>query len=99
MVETTIRWSGLALVAGALLMGAALAMVSLRLPVQLPTPLASMILLVASLLIMLALPGMYARQSEAAAGLDWWATYCWRSGLSLSLFTQRHRSSIRKSRG
>ena len=69
MVETTIRGSGLALVAGALLMGAAIAMLSLRLPGRLPTPLVSTMLLVASLLIMLALPGMYARQSEAAGWL------------------------------
>src|SRR5260221_10448219 len=69
MVKTIIRWSGLALVAGALLMGAAIAMVSLRLPGQLPTPLVSTILLIASVLIMLALPAMYARQSEAAGWL------------------------------
>jgi hypothetical protein len=69
MVKTTIRGSGLALVAGALLMGAAIAMVSLRLPGQLPTPLVSTMLLVASILVMLALPGMYARQSEAAGWL------------------------------
>lgn len=66
MVKAIIRWSGLALIAGALLLGAAMVMISLRLPGQLPTPLVSMILLVASLLIMLALPGMYAWQSEAA---------------------------------
>ena len=69
MVETTIRWSGLALIAGALFMGVAIALLSLKPPGQLPTPLVSMILLVASLLIMLALPGMYARQSEAAGWL------------------------------
>lgn len=50
-------------------MGAAIAMVSLRLPGRLPTPLVSTMLLVASILIMLALPGMYARQSEAAGWL------------------------------
>jgi len=69
MLKTTIRGSGLALAAGALFMGAAIAMVSLRLPGQLPTALVSTMLLVASLLIMLALPGMYARQSEAAGWL------------------------------
>ena len=69
MVKTIIRWSGLALIAGALLLGAAIVMISLRLPGQLPTPLVSMILLVASLLIMLVLPGMYAWQSEAAGWL------------------------------
>ena len=53
MVKIIIRWSGLALITGALLMGAAMAMVSLRPPGQLPTPLASMLLLIASLLIML----------------------------------------------
>ena len=69
MVKTTIRWSGLALMAGALFMGVAIVMISPRLPGQLPTPLVSMLLLVASILIMLALPGMYARQSEAAGWL------------------------------
>ncbi len=69
MVKTTIRGSGLALVAGALLLGAAIAMVSLGLPGRFPTPLVSSILLVASILLMLALPAMYARQSEAAGWL------------------------------
>ena len=69
MVKTTIRGSGLALVVGALLMGAAIAMVALRPSGQLPTPLVSTMLLVASILITLALPGMYARQSKAAGWL------------------------------
>ena len=69
MVKTTIRGSGLALVAGALLLGAAIAMVSFGLSGQRPQPLVSTMLLVASILIMLALPGMYARQSEVAGWL------------------------------
>lgn len=39
MVKTTIRWSGLALMAGALFMGVAIVMISPTLPGQLPTPL------------------------------------------------------------
>jgi len=67
MVKTTMRGSALALVAGALLMGAAIAMVSPS--GQFPTSLVSTMLLVASILITLALPGMYARQSKAAGWL------------------------------
>ena len=52
MVKTTIRWSGLALMAGALFMSVTIVTISSRLPGQLPTPLVSMLLLVASLLIL-----------------------------------------------
>ena len=69
MDKTAIRWSGLALVAGALGVGAAIVMASLGLPGRFPTPLVSSILLVGSILLMLALPGMYTRQSEAAGWL------------------------------
>jgi cell division protein FtsW (lipid II flippase) len=69
MVKIALRWSGLALVAGALGLGAAIVLVSLRLPERDPTPLESILLLVASILFMLALPTMYSRQSEAAGWL------------------------------
>jgi hypothetical protein len=69
MVKTILRWSGLALAAGALLVGAGTVSVAFQGPNQLPTPLASTLLLVSSILIMLALPGMYARQSETAGWL------------------------------
>jgi uncharacterized membrane protein len=66
MVNTAMRWSGLALVAGALGVGVALVMVSLRLPGQPLELWWRILLLVGSILLMLALPGMYARQAEAA---------------------------------
>lgn len=69
MVKTILRWSGLALTAGALLMGAGIVSIAFQAPNQLPTPLFSTLLLVASILIILALPGIYARQSEAAGWL------------------------------
>jgi hypothetical protein len=70
MVRTALRWSGLALVAAALVLGTAIALASLRLPGAVPPmPLGSLLLLVGSMLLMLALPGMYARQAEAAGAL------------------------------
>jgi hypothetical protein len=66
MVKAALRWSGVALVAGALGAGATMALISFGLPGRFPTPLASSMLLVTALLLMLALPGMYARQAEAA---------------------------------
>jgi hypothetical protein len=69
MGTIALRWSGGALVAAALVLGAALLMQPLGLPGRLPAPLGSLLLLVGSLLLMLALPGMYAHQAEAAGGL------------------------------
>jgi len=57
------------MVAAALVLGTALAMQWLWLPGRLPAPLGSLLLLVGSVLLMLALPGMYARQAEAAGRL------------------------------
>jgi uncharacterized membrane protein YgdD (TMEM256/DUF423 family) len=65
MVKTTMRWNGLALVAGALVLGGAIVMISLEPPGRFPTPLGSMLLLVAPVLLILALPSMCARQAEA----------------------------------
>jgi len=67
--KVALRWSGLAMVAAALVLGTALAMQWLWLPGRLPAPLGSLLLLVGSVLLMLALPGMYARQAEAAGRL------------------------------
>jgi hypothetical protein len=67
--KIALRWSGVALVAAALVLGAAIGLAYLRLPGRFPTPLGSLLLLVGSMLLMLALPGMYARQSEAAGWL------------------------------
>jgi len=81
MVKTTMRGSGLALVAGALVLGAAIVMESLRLPGQLRAPWMNLMLLVGSILLMLALPGMYARQSEAAG----WPGLVGHVGLSVGM--------------
>src|SRR5262245_19856447 len=62
MTKIVVRWSGLSLAVGALLLGVSPVFASNGLL----TPLANIILLAASILIILALPGMYARQSEAA---------------------------------
>jgi hypothetical protein len=69
MVNRALRWSGLALVAAALVLGALSVLGSLGLPGQFFSPLVSLLALVGALLLMLALPGMYARQAEAAGGL------------------------------
>jgi hypothetical protein len=69
MVKTILRWSGLPLTAGALLLGAAIVSAAFQAPNQLPAPLMSTLLLVASILIMLTLPAMYVRQAEAAGWL------------------------------
>jgi hypothetical protein len=69
MVKTTIRWGGLTLAAGSLLLAAGIALRSLQATNGLPTPLETMMLLMASILIIVALPGMYACQSEAAGWL------------------------------
>jgi hypothetical protein len=70
MATVALRWSGVALVAAAIVLGTAIALASLRLPGTVPPmPLGSLLLLVGSMLLMLALPGMYARQAEAAGAL------------------------------
>jgi len=69
MANVALRWSGAALMASAIVLGTALSLASLRLPGTVPPmPLGSLLLLVGSVLLMLALPGMYARQAEAAGG-------------------------------
>jgi hypothetical protein len=70
MAEIYFRWSGILLVVGAVLLGAAIAILSLR-PVvnQVFTPGVSLLLLLSSILLLLSLPAMYARQAAAAGGL------------------------------
>jgi hypothetical protein len=58
IVKIAHRWSGEALVAAALVVGAAMVLVSHGLPGRFPTPLVSLLLLMGSILLMLALPGM-----------------------------------------
>jgi hypothetical protein len=69
MAKVALRWSGAALVPAALALGIAIALASLGLLGQFPTPLGSLALLVGSMLLMLALPGMYAYQAESAGWL------------------------------
>lgn len=66
MINRALRWSGAALVAGGLGVGAATVLVALEPSGRFPPPLVSCLLLVASLLFLLALPTMYAHQSETA---------------------------------
>ena len=70
MSEIAVRWSGLLLIAGALLLGAAIVAVALN-PVvnQVFSPLVSRLFLIASILLLLSLPGMYARQADASGWL------------------------------
>jgi hypothetical protein len=69
MIKTALSWSGMALVASAIFLGTAIVQAALNLPGVVPMPLGSFFLLVGSMLLMLALPGMYARQAETAGGL------------------------------
>src|SRR5262245_55420971 len=70
MANVTIRWSGLALLAGASLWAAA-SVVGAFSPVadQPFFPLNGALLLLSAVLLLLALPGMYAKQAGAAGGL------------------------------
>ncbi len=68
MVTTATRWSGIALVAGVLCLGASIVIVSSR-HLGLSSPAVDTILLVGAILLMLGWPGMYARQAEVAGPL------------------------------
>jgi hypothetical protein len=68
MVKTAIRASGLALIAGALCVGGALLVVSLR-HQGLSSPVVDTILLAGAILLTLGWPGMYARQAGVAGWL------------------------------
>jgi hypothetical protein len=70
MPDIALRWGGLALIAGALLLGAAIVRVSLSPAVTEPfTPGVSLIFLLASVLLLISLPSLYARQAGAAGWL------------------------------
>ena len=70
MSEIAFRWSGLLLILGAVLLGTGIVVISLK-PVinQLFSPSVSLLLLLSSILLLLALPAMYARQANAAGRL------------------------------
>ena len=67
MIGTAIRWRGLPLIADAVLLGAAIVLTSLS-PVanQAFSPVASYLFLLSAVLLVLSLPGMYARQASPA---------------------------------
>ena len=70
MIQTGFRLSGLLLMGGAALLGVAIVMLSLN-PVigQVFSPGVSLLLLLASILLLLSLPGMYAKQAASAGWL------------------------------
>lgn len=71
MVNTAIRWSGLLLIVGAILLGTVIVLVSFNFvgSESLASPLISFPLLVSSILLLLSLPAMYAKQADAAGWL------------------------------
>lgn len=70
MAYTAIRWSGLPLIIGALMLGVAIVAVTLSpTPNQVFPPSLSYLFLLAGILLLLGLPGMYAGQANAAGWL------------------------------
>ena len=70
MAEISFRWSGISLIAGAALLGAAIVVISLKPVIGQPlSPGASRLLLLSSICLLLALPAMYARQAAQAGWL------------------------------
>lgn len=72
MLKIAFRWSGVFMIVGAALMGAALVLVSVSSSTgssSLASPFVSVPLLLSAILLLLALPAMYARQAEAAGWL------------------------------
>lgn len=72
MLNMAVRWSGVLLIVGVVLLGAAALTVSFS-PAnpakQLLSPRTNLLLFISSILVILSLPGMYARQAEASGGL------------------------------
>jgi hypothetical protein len=70
MSEIAFRWSGVLLILGAVLLGIAIVILSLK-PVvnQIFSPRVSLLMLISSILLLLSLPAMYARQADAAGWL------------------------------
>lgn len=70
MSDTIVRLSGIALMAGAALLGTAIALLSFSPVIDQPlSPRASLLLLLSAILLLLSLPAMYARQAQAAGWL------------------------------
>jgi hypothetical protein len=70
MAETALRWSGVLLIPGAILLGVGIVTISLK-PVANTalSPGTSRLMLLASILLLLSLPAVYARQADAAGWL------------------------------
>ncbi len=66
MADLAGRWSGIALAAGAILLGVGLLMASFSPASAPPSQRTSAFLLISTILVMLALPAVYARQANAA---------------------------------
>lgn len=70
MADTALRLFGLPLIAGALLLGGAIVLISLNPVVSQPlSPGVSMLLLVSALMLLVSIPGMYAAQSGTTGWL------------------------------
>lgn len=70
MLEKAHRWSGMVLIAGAVVLALAFISISLQ-PVDNPilTPASSLLLLLAAFLLLISLPGVYLKQADASGGL------------------------------
>lgn len=70
MAEITFRWSGALLIVGAVLLGTAIVSVSFKPVMNMPlSPGVSLLLLLSSILLLLSLPAVYAKQAGAAGWL------------------------------
>ena len=70
MTEIILRWSGILLIAGAVLLGMAIILLSVKPVINQPlSPGACRLLLLSAVCLLLSLPAMYARQANAAGWL------------------------------
>jgi hypothetical protein len=70
LAEIAIRWSGILLIGGAALLGLAIVTISLKPVMGQPlSPGASLLLLLSSILLLLSLPAVYARQANVVGWL------------------------------
>jgi hypothetical protein len=84
MVGTALRWGGVFLIVGAALLGAAIVMTSFNPVVNQPlSSRISLLLLLSSVLLLLSLPAMYAKQASAASWLGLTAHILLQTGILL----------------
>ena len=80
MSEIAFRWSGVSLVLGAALLGTAIVTISFKPVMNQPlSPGSSFLLLLASILLLLSLPALYARQVRQVGWVSW-VTDCFKPG-------------------